>query len=143
MLEGKTDVDLVLAELTVGYAVLAQYPRQAYNQDLSPGEGRREEGREEARSPFGLSLRAAQLGHLMERVKPGAKAGWRRGWGAASTVTWGHWKMLTPGKAQGQALGRARLASGLSYGRALGLWRTPTPILLLTQTSPSPFLPIS
>uniref|UniRef100_A0A8C0RMB0 Uncharacterized protein n=1 Tax=Canis lupus familiaris TaxID=9615 RepID=A0A8C0RMB0_CANLF len=106
------------------------------------GGGEREGGRRQG-PPFGLSLRAAQLGHLMERLKPGAKAGWRRGWGAASIVTWGHWKMLTPGKAQGQALGRARLASGLSYGRALGLWRTPTPILLLTQTSPSPFLPPS
>lgn len=63
--------------------------------------------------------------------------------GGSIHVTWGHWKMLTPGKAQGQALGRARLASGLSYGRALGLWRTPTPILLLTQTSPSPFRPPS
>lgn len=34
----------------------------------------------------------------------------------------------------------ARLASGLSCGTALGLWRTPTPTLSLTLTSLSPLL---
>lgn len=76
-------------------------------------------GREEAGSPFGLSLRAAQLGHLMERVKLGAKAGWRTGRGGGSIHCHSGALADAPGKAWGRALRGAGWPEG---SRAVGHW---------------------
>lgn len=91
-------------------------------------------GRGEAVSPFGLTLRAAQLSHLTEsKIRCQGRMKGRKG-GRTHCYS----ALVSAGHVPGPEVLKA--GCGLSCGRALGLWRTPTPILLLTQTSLSPHL---